>query len=307
MDRFIYVLGPTAVGKTQFSISLAESLQWPIINTDSLQVYKFLDIGTAKPSASERERVPHFLFDYIFPPQTLTAASYTKDVVACLKKEKLSHALFVGGSGFYIQALEKGLYPIAPISEAVQKMVENRIEQEGFPALYQWIQSQDPQYAEKMSANDHYRIKRALEVMMAQGKSVTELKKEMETHHRSPLPEHRALKIGFRMNKEDLLLRVMGRTEKMIQEGLIDEVRSLLTEDFAQTWAPLKSVGYKQVNDYLNYGQTLIELKENIITATMQLIKKQMTWFRRDPNILWFEPHQSPQALEQALLWSKQS
>ncbi len=320
ISKFIYVLGPTAVGKSQFSMGLSEALSalwdssssssssssWPIINTDSLQVYKSLDIGTAKPSLKDRQRLPHYLFDYIQGPKTLTAAQYIKDVLNVIQENKITQALFVGGSGFYIQALEKGLYPILPLSSEVQERVKKRIQSEGYEALYQWILKKDPDYAQKISANDHYRIKRAVEIMTnLNGVSITELKKKMALQSCSPLPEHRSLKIGFRMKKEDLLLRVTARTEQMINEGLIDEVRLLMTSDFSNSWAPLKSVGYKQVQDYLLHDQSLVELKENIILATMQLIKKQMTWLKRDQDILWFEPHESALAMDKAIAWSK--
>jgi tRNA dimethylallyltransferase len=293
---FVFVLGPTAAGKSRFAMEVGAKHDWPLINCDSLQVYKKLDIGTAKPSRQERDSHTHYLYDFVEPPQTLTAADYLKEVQNCLEKNKLEKGLFVGGSGFYIQALEKGLYPDSKVSERVKAKVKNWIEEDGFEALYHWLQEKDPDFAKKISINDHYRIRRSVQVMMTQNKSMTELKEEMKNKNYSILPPHQKLKIGLKAEKSVLRDRVHLRTQRMISEGFVKEVESLLAEGL-EDWAPIKSVGYKEVVAYLKGEIPWTSLEDRIVTSTMQLIKKQMTWFKRDEEIHWFDLSEQEVAL----------
>lgn len=301
--KFLYVVGPTAVGKTELSLRLAETLQWPVVNCDSVQVYKEVNIGTAKPSAAELKRVPHFLFDYVPAPQKQTAAQYLQDVVGLLEKKKIEKAIFVGGSGFYVQALEKGLYPNSETPAEVKREVDLWIQSEGFAALYQWLKKKDEAFSLKISGNDHYRIRRAVEVMKTQQKTMTELKQQMSEESHSPLPEHQSLKIGIRQDKEVLRERVKTRTRQMLQAGFVEEVRLLLDQGL-KDWAPMQSVGYKEVQNFLNSEQSEEDLFEYIVTSTMQLIKKQMTWFKRDSQIQWFSPDQMQEAVNFAGEWA---
>lgn len=302
LPTFVYVVGPTACGKTELSIRLAQALQWPVINCDAVQVYKHVDIGTAKPSVEEMSGVPHYLFDYVAPPQKLTAAQYLQDVVQCLQDHQISNAIFVGGSGFYIQALEKGLFPEVTVSEGLKQEINQWVERESWAKLFDWISERDPEFAAKISPNDHYRIRRAVEVMQSQEHTMTQLKQRMATENHSPLPAHRAIKIGLNDQRSQLRQRVSLRSQKMLQQGLVDEVQSLL-EAGQEDWSPLSSVGYKEVVAHLkgelDEGTALDEL---ITTATMQLIKKQQTWFQRDSEIQWFLPSEQDQAFEWGLL-----
>lgn len=297
LPTYIYVLGPTATGKTELSLQLAEKLGWPIINCDSVQVYKELNIGTAKPSSNELRRAQHFLFDYVEPPHKQTAAEYLDHVVDCLKVNSITNAIFVGGSGFYVQALEKGLYPESQTPLEVKNEIEKWIEEEGFEGLYGWLAEKDPEFSKQISENDHYRIKRAVEVMKTQNLTMTELKKEMKDENHSPLPKHQAIKIGLNDERTLLRARVEARTEKMLQAGLVEEVKSLREKGFDQ-WAPMQSVGYKEAQMHLDGKIPLEELTERITTATMQLIKKQQTWFKRDGEIQWFKPSEIEAALD---------
>lgn len=300
--RFLYILGPTATGKSDFAHSLARELNIPIINCDSVQVYKYLDIGTAKPSQEDRKQVPHYLYDYVEPPQTLTAADYIKDVAELFKKNNFPRALFVGGSGFYVQALEKGLYPNAKASPVMKQEIEAWIKDEGYQRLYLWIKSRDPEFAAKISGNDHYRIRRAVEVMKTQNKTMTELKKQLKQEDHSVLPRHDTLKIAFFDSRDHLRERVQKRTEKMLENGFVEEVKSLLSRNLGE-WGPMLSVGYKEVQNYILKNETQEQLIGNIVTRTMQLAKKQMTWFKRDSGIQWYRPDQLSEAKQKVLPW----
>lgn len=304
--KYFYILGPSGVGKTELSILLAKQLKLPIVNCDSVQVYKHVNIGTAKPTIDERTLADHFLFDYVSAKATLTASGYVENVVETISENNFKNIIFVGGSGFYIQALEKGMFPNSETSVNIKNEVNLWIEKEGISALYSWLLREDPVFAEKLSPNDHYRISRAVEVMKTQNKKMSELKIEMEKNNYSKLEPHQTLKIGLRMEKSLLRKRIEERTHKMLSKGLIDEVKGLLDQGL-EDWSPMSSVGYKETVSFLKGELTRDELYERIVVSTMQLIKKQMTWFKRDKEINWFEVGNEKEALSMALDWSKKA
>lgn len=288
---FLYVVGPTGVGKSGVALRLAQQFQFPIVNCDSIQVYQKLDIGSAKPTLEERSKVPHFLFDYIAPPQQLTVGDYLRDVEKIVKQNKVDRAIFVGGSGFYVRALEKGVYPNSETSAEIKTQVKDWLEQEGSEAVYRWIQQRDPEFCHKLKPNDQYRIRRSAELMKSQGKTMSEIKKQMELENHSVLPANRSFKLGLRQNKERLLAEIEKRTLKMLTEGWIEEVDALVQEGLSN-WPPLQSVGYREVQMYLQGKLDRPQLKDLIVTSTMQLVKKQMTWFKADTSIHWFGPEE---------------
>lgn len=302
--RFIFLVGPTGIGKTAVSLEVAQKFGYALVNCDSVQVYKKTDIGTAKPSKAEMNLAPHYLFDYVEPPRALTAADYLNDVTDLFSRERIEKAVFVGGSGFYVQALEKGLYPSSKPSEETKKEIENWIDSDGYLALYKWVQEKDPEFAKKISENDHYRIRRAVEVMKTQNQSMTELKKSMAEKNHSSLPPHKAIKVGLRMEKEKLRPRIEARTDQMLASGFIDEVKQLRAEGL-DSWVPMQSVGYKEIQAFLDGEVDEQGLRDLIVTSTMQLIKKQMTWFKRDPDIRWHEPSEKDTLLEFIQQWSR--
>ncbi len=300
LAKYFYIVGPTACGKSDFAMTLAKNLRRPIFNCDSVQVFEGVNIGTAMPTQKDFSEVPHFLFSYVDPPNDLTVADYLKDVVDVIVDKQIKNPIFVGGSGFYLQALHKGLYPQTDVSADIKAEVEQSFREKGPIQLFSWIQQRDPEFAKKISSNDHYRIKRAVAVMKAQDLTMTQLKQKLATENHSPLPEHTALKIGFNDERPRLRERVIERTKKMLAQGWIDEVKALRQQGLSN-WAPLKSVGYKEVQNYLDGKIAKADLAEQIVTATMQLIKKQQTWFKRDPDIRWFRPDQTEQALQWGL------
>lgn len=302
---FISVLGPTAAGKTEVSLRLAQQFSWPIFNFDSLQVYRELSIGTSKPTVEERAQAPHFLFDYVSPPQKLSVAQYLKDLKIIFEKISINNGVFVGGSGFYWQAIEKGLYPEAETPDEVRKEVEEWIQTKGYSFVYSWMQHRDPLAAQKISENDHYRIKRSVEILKSQNRNLADLQKELDQKKTRSLilPPHHLLKIGIRCERDKLKERVRQRTQKMLEQGFVQEVQMLLDQGL-QDWAPLSSVGYKEVVQFLKGERgDLAELREQIVTSTMQLAKKQMTWFKRDAEILWFDRDKVDEIPKKALAW----
>lgn len=301
--QFAFVVGPTASGKSDLALRLAQQLTWPIINCDSLQVYKEINIGTAKPSVKEMQSVPHYLFDYIEPPATITAAQYLQDVSQVLKEQEITQAIFVGGSGFYLQALIKGLYPQGEIDPKIKDKVEEWIAKDGYEAVFKWLQGKDPQYCEKISPQDHYRIRRSAEIILNSGKSISENKKLMSEQDHSVLPPHQRIIIGLNDERRHLRKRVEKRTETMLAQGFVEEVENLVDKGMSH-WPPLSSVGYREVQAHLAGQISHESLYEQIVTSTMQLIKKQQTWFKRNPEIQWFTPDQSDLAFDTVQQWA---
>jgi tRNA dimethylallyltransferase len=286
--KVIFLVGPTAGGKSQLALKWAQQHGGAIINCDSVQVYQGLDVGSAKPTLAERGLCPHELFDYIPPGETITAGSYSRDFYEAIEKLKgrVPVAFVVGGTGFYFQAIEKGMYSIGASNPEVQRALE--LEIAAHPAaLYQELVEKDPVAARKISPADHYRLGRALEIIRTHGRTLTAIQAEFEDK-RQPFP-YPLLKLGIKAEREQLLAKVKQRTAKMLEMGLLAEVEGLLKAGFRE-WSPLESVGYKEAKDYLtgrSSAQNETELEGLITTATLQLAKKQRTWFQRDEAIHW--------------------
>ncbi|MCK6599742.1 MAG: tRNA (adenosine(37)-N6)-dimethylallyltransferase MiaA, partial [Bdellovibrionaceae bacterium] len=207
---------------------------------------------------------------------------FSRDFFELIPTLKESVIFVVGGTGFYFQAIEQGMYPVKPVKDEVKSKVQEDILKLGFLKIYDWLKERDPEYVVKISANDHYRIERAYELMISEGRSVTDIQREFQAQAKKfPYP---LLKVGITGDKEFLLKKVAHRTEKMLHQGLIEEVKSLLTQGYS-SWAPLSSVGYREVVEFLEQGRDLDWLSEEIVKNTMKLIKKQKTWFQRDKAI----------------------
>lgn len=286
--RVIFVVGSTATGKSEWALKLAQEFNGVIVNCDSVQAYKKLDIGSAKPSKEEQALVPHYLLDYVSPPQEITAGTYSRDFFECLQSIPEEKPVFVvGGTGFYFMAIEKGMYPVIPVPAEIQKQVEEELAtDEGATRLYAELQAADPDYGAKIHLADRYRIGRAIELIRSQGKSVTRIQQEFE-EQRTPFP-YPLLKIGPQWDREILRARIRQRVSRMLEAGLVTEVKGLLDEGLA-SWAPMSSVGYKETLDFLNGMLSREQLVDEIEKNTHQLAKRQKTWFQRDSEIQWFD------------------
>lgn len=284
----IFVVGTTASGKSQWALDLAQELSGSIVNCDSIQLYKSLDIGAAKPSREEMAMVPHYLYDYVPEGATMTAGNYSRDFFPCVEKLPEGKPVFVvGGTGFYFQAIEKGMYPVRQTPVEIQQEVAEILKtEEGAATLYAEFQRIDPEAAQKIHARDHYRLGRAMELIRAEGKSVTQIQKEF-AEGQAPFP-YPLLKIGLRWDREVLRERVHLRTQKMLEAGLVAEVEALLARGLGE-WSALQSVGYKEVLEYLREKKSSEWLFENIVQNTMGLAKRQRTWFQRDEEIHWLD------------------
>lgn len=290
--KFIFVMGTTASGKSELAMELALRYGGSIVNCDSLQVYHGLDIGTAKPSLSDRQKVPHFLLSYAHYPRVMTAGEYTRDFFQLLSEQNHDEVFYVvGGTGFYFQALEKGMYPVRAAVPEIKAQVEAEMSLPGGPGrLYLELQTRDVEYSLKIHPADHYRLGRAIELLRAEGRTITDIQKEfLAKKAEFPYP---LLKIAPRLGRERLAERVSLRTQMMLKTGLIEETLDALEKDWGQ-WAPLSAVGYREVIEYLKNLKTLEWLEQAINQSTLQLAKKQRTWFQRDLDIHWFDVEDS--------------
>lgn len=284
--KVIFVVGPTASGKSQLALQLAKKFNGSIINIDSVQFYEGLIVGSAAPSEDEKKQVPHYLFSYVKAPREMTAGEYIRDFYELIESGNVTTPLFVvGGTGFYIQALEKGMYDLPEVSDEIKKEVLADFETFGAEKMFTELKEFDPDT--ELHPNDHYRVGRALEVKRAFNLKMSEFKSAAsENKNKLPYP---SMKIGLTFatnDKEKFTQRVHERTLKMLDEGIIEETEHFLNSGF-ENWAPLSSVGYHETKEYLQGRLKREELAQAITQATMKLVKKQKTWFKRDEAILW--------------------
>ncbi len=283
----IFVLGPTAVGKSALAERIAGEFNGSLLNLDSVQVYKHLDIGTAKPDPKTRDELPHLLFDFVESPDLLTAAGFRrralKEIEAAIPNGPI---IGVGGSGFYLRALEKGMFEVGPISNEIRQNLEELFQQIGGEGLYAELKKKDPETAERLNPNDVYRVTRALSIIFSEGRPLSEIRREFAKNHR-PWP-YRTLKIGLKLPRDVLEERVRERVELMLRLGWREEVEGLLARGL-KDWAPMKSVGYKEMVAAIEGRLAWDELVAAVTMSTLKLAKKQMTWFRSDNDIKWFD------------------
>lgn len=282
----IVLVGPTGVGKTETSFVLAETLHAPIINADSRQIYKGMGIGTAAPTPEEQARVEHHFVQFLNPGEYYSAAQFELDVMARLETLFQSHdyVLLSGGSMMYIDAVCKGIDDIPTVDAETRKMMLERYEAEGLERLCSELRVLDPEYYQVVDLKNPKRVIHALEICYMTGKTYTSFR----TNTRKERP-FRIVKIGLKREREILYDRINRRVTQMLEMGLEQEVRSLMP--YRNTNA-LNTVGYKEMFAYFDGTMTLEQAADKIRQNSRIYSRKQMTWFKRDEEIKWFEPGQ---------------
>ena len=282
----IAIVGPTAVGKSELALHLAQYFPIEIISADSRQVYRYMDIGTNKPSLAERAAVPHHVIDVIEPDEDFSLAMYHQLATEALKaiKQKGKLPLLVGGSGLYVWSLVEGWkIPQVPPDRKRRSQLEARAEQEGSQNLYQELQDIDPIAASKINPSNTRRIIRALEIYHATGQRPSQLQ-------RKEAPDFPILLIGLTRERSELYTRIDWRVDKMIQMGLVEEVEKLLKKGYSLSLPSMSGIGYKQICQFLQGEMTLPQAIDKIKYETHRLARHQYAWFRLgDSRIHWFD------------------
>ncbi len=287
--NLIVILGPTGVGKSATAIKLAKEFGSEIINCDSMQVYKAFDIGTDKIPPDKREGIPHHLLDVIDPSTQFTAADFValalKAVLEIIKKKKLP--LIVGGTGLYLKALIDGLFPGGKSDPKLRRKLEKESQKKGLESLRAKLMEVDPVYSQKIHSNDKVRIIRALEVYLSTKKPLS----EHFFHTKSSVEDFNIIKIGLKLERQELYKRIEQRTDKMFERGLIQEVEGLLQSGIDESSPPFRALGYKHALQYLRKEIPLEEAISLTKRDTRHYAKRQMTWFKKMKGIKWISPH----------------
>lgn len=288
VTRCLAVVGPTGSGKSELAIRLAERFHGEILNTDSLQIYRHLDIGTAKPEPAERARVPHHLLDIADPDESFSAGDYVRAARAILTDLAARRCLPVlcGGTGLYFRALLQGISDIPDVPPEVRNEVAGRMAAEGAPALHRLLAQVDPAAARRIHPNDRQRIARALEVFKASGRPLSEYQAAQPFAGAAPA----VLSVGVAWERAELYRRLDARAERMPERGLIDEVRGILARGIPSDVKPLRSIGYLEAVQHLQGKLALAEVVPAIQLRTRHYAKRQITWFKRHPGVAWFSP-----------------
>ena len=281
--RILILTGPTCVGKTGLSLLIAEYLDTEIISADSMQIYRGMDIGTAKPSHDERRRVKHHMIDIVEPSERYSAGRYIDDVMPIIRSlhGRGVIPLVVGGTGLYIRAMTRGIFD-APQSDPELRAYLRELEEASPGILYGKLQELDPEKASLIKPGDLRRIIRALEVILKTGSPMSVLEREFT----KPLP-YEFIKIGLTRQRRELYRMIEERVDEMFRQGLVEEVKRLLERNPSET--PLQAIGYKEVIAYLRGEQSLDETVHLVKRATKRYAKRQFTWFRKEPGIQWVD------------------
>jgi len=281
--KLLVIGGPTGSGKSDLAVRLAEEIGGEIVNADSMQVYRGLDIGTAKPPPEDLARVAHHLLDIVSPDQEFTASDFRREATAAIADihGRGRKAIVVGGTGLYIRALLDGLVD-SPTGDP-----ELRRRFDGVPGeeLLRCLALVDPETAQRLHQNDRVRIVRALEVYTQTGRPISAFRSE----HAFSGDYYDTLKMAIRVERQELYRRIELRVEKMLQDGLVDEVRSLMERGYRRELKSMRSIGYKEIAAYLAGETTLDEAVALIKRDTRRYAKRQMTWFGRENEIYWLE------------------
>ncbi len=275
----IIIQGPTAVGKSTLAYKLVQELNTEIISADSRQVYKYLDIGTAKPSKEIQSKIKHHLIDIVYPDEEYSAGDFVKDseklIYEIQKKDKLP--LIVGGTGFYIKALTEGIFKAPSIPKEIREKLIQTSEEKGSEFLYEYLKEKDPSSAERANPNDVHRIIRALEVYEATGKTITQLWQE----NPSDKKKYKTFNILISEDREILYKRINNRVDEMLKNGLLNEMKELLEKGYNENSPGMNTVGYKELFPYfeeiINLEECIREIKKN----TRNYAKRQLTWYRK--------------------------
>jgi len=287
MNKVIVIAGPTASGKTDLAIKLAHEINGEIISADSMQIYRGMDIGTAKPTMEERQGIPHYLIDIVDPDEEYSVAHFQRDAKNCIREILNSGKvpIVAGGTGLYINSLVYNInFSETTADWEYRKQLEEIARDKGPEELHRFLQKVDPVSAEKIHPNNIKRVIRALEVFKTTGKPISQHQLESRTEK----PEYEFKIFGLEMDRKILYERINKRVDKMMEIGLYEEVESLL-EKYSPDLVSLQGIGYKEIISAIKGEYSLEEAVEKIKLNTRHLAKRQITWFKKTENLRWID------------------
>lgn len=287
-QKIVIIAGPTASGKSSLGVELALSLGGEILNADSMQVYRGMDVGTAKPTLEEQKGIPHHLLDVVDPDEDFSAATFRSMALALVREicSRGKICLVVGGTGLYIKALLGGLLRSPPADPRLRETLRLECDNHGSTRLYERLKLLDPESASRVHPNDKVRIIRSLEIIHLTNRRPSELSREHGFRDRAL----GALKLCLKINREELYHRINRRSAAMLRAGLVGETESLLSKGYSSQLKPMKSIGYRHIVKYLEGTWSLAEATRNLQRDTRRYAKRQLTWFRADPEFTWISP-----------------
>lgn len=284
----VVIAGPTASGKTAAGIEVAKLLSGEIVSADSMQIYKYMDIGSAKPTLEERQGIPHHMIDVAYPDEEFNVALF-RNMAGKIINEIASHGklpIIVGGTGLYINSL---IYPYDFTDSAedtgYREKLDTLAREKGNEFVHNMLKDIDHESFIRIHPNNLRRVIRALEVYKNTGKTISEYQRESRERER----EYNTAYIGLTMDRQLLYSRINSRVDTMFEAGLIDEVKRLKEMGYTKNMVSMQGIGYKEIFDYLDNKCTIEETKEIIKQSSRRYAKRQLTWFRRDENIHWYE------------------
>lgn len=286
VPEVLAILGATATGKSALGLALAEELGGEIVNADALQVYRGFDIGTAKPDAAERARVPHHLIDILEPSEPYSAGEFARRALEAVAEiqGRGRVPVVVGGSGLYLRALFEGISPIPPGDPEVRRRLRERLEAEGLGPLREELRGLDPATVERLGAGDTQRVLRALEVALVSGRPLSSWIAEQ------PFGTQKiaAVRVGLTLPRGILYDQIAGRVAWMMEKGWLEEVAGLVRQGLSPDLPAFQAIGYRQLVRYLKGEGSLEQAVGETVKATRRFAKRQETWFRRESGITWF-------------------
>jgi len=286
MTETVAILGPTAVGKSDFGLKIAERFDGEIVSADALQIYRGFDIGTAKPTEEERHRVPHHLVDILDPQEPFSAGEFARLATGLIQgiEARGRVALVLGGSGLYLRALLDGISPIPAVQPEVREELQYRLDREGLEPIRRELETLDPITAARLGRGDTQRTTRALEVVLSTGRPLSAWLAD-DPSGSGPIE---ALRIGLTLPRAVLYDRISVRVRRMIRAGWVDEVEGLLRRGLSPELPAFQAIGYRQLAAHVRGDISLEEALASTVRATCRYAKRQLTWFRREEGVTWF-------------------
>ena len=286
--RVVIITGPTAVGKSGLGHGLAREVRGEILNADSMQVYRYMDIGTAKPTLEERREVPYHLIDIIDPDQPFDASEFRLRAQAVIQELHLRQVpiFVIGGTGLYLRVLQKGIFPCPKPNAEIREKWRKNARIHGPEFLWETLSRQDPLAAKRIHPRDSFRLIRALEVLELTGRPIS----EWQQWEREVDSDYEILWIGLTLERQALYQKINQRAEKMIARGFLEEVRGLLERGYSPDLKSMKSLGYRHLTGVLRGDRELAESLDLLKRDTRRYAKRQLTWLNREINLNWFSP-----------------